>query len=84
MIDYNATATKTKNVFEIIDLDISSSILASNIMGWLAAKCGSTGCRFNSINDKWTASLTTHCSDDQYWRLIGSCTTTANIVVIYN
>ena len=60
MIDYNATATKTKNVFEIIDLDISSSILASNIMGWLAAKCGSTGRRFNSINDKWTASLTTH------------------------
>ena len=37
--------------------------LASNIMGWLAAKCGSTGRRFNSIN---------------------GCTTTANIVVIYN
>ena len=34
--------------------------LASNIMGWLAAKCGSTGRRFNSINDKWTVSLTTH------------------------
>ena len=25
--------------------------LASNIMGLLAAKCGSTGRRFNSIND---------------------------------
>ena len=30
------------------------------IMGWLAATCGSTGRRFNNVNDKWTASLTTH------------------------
>ena len=37
-----------------------ASKLGSNIMGWLAAKCGSTGRRFNSINDKWTVSLTTH------------------------
>ena len=34
MIDYNAAATKTRNVFEIIDLDISSSILFMHITAY--------------------------------------------------